>query len=260
MWDKARFEAEAKTITESTAGKESLFNAVLKTAKDYHLNREQIDRLARATNVKAFEMKFASYKGKPDRRVDFDVVDSDKIYAALEPAKTVEKKAQASYPELADELYPLGESPLRIKTASEPVKREAPKDIVRNRWLKTAAEFEAKAFANERAWDVSMNSLLTRTKTSGFHHESFEKDAFATLGDGCIFELNALRSHAKLPNTEVTPEQAAKIASQLFEVTSPEMALLKTAKAARECLAIHRQAAAHARQNADTLLKEIVRE
>lgn len=262
MWDKARFEAEAKILTESTAGKASLFDAVLKTAKDNHLNREQIDRLARATNVKAFEAKFASYKGQRDRRVDFDIVDSEKVYAALEPAKPREKQAAAWYPSLEDELFPTGPSPLQTKTASAatPAKREALPEVLVRRWQKTAEEFEAKAFANERAWDTSMNELLTRTKTSGFHRESFEKDALATLGADCLFELNALRRHAKLAASEVTEEQATKLAAHLFAVTSPETTLLKTARDARESLVRHRAAAQYARANANAILKEIVRE
>ena len=65
-------------------GGNDLATLVEKAARDNALNPEQIRRLGRAANTSVFARKYAAKRGGADRRVDFEMVDSEEIIAHLQ--------------------------------------------------------------------------------------------------------------------------------------------------------------------------------
>jgi hypothetical protein len=93
QWDSKKFEESATKIArEFNSNGGDLHALTVKTAKEQGLNQEQIRRLGRAVNVKAFEQKFASLKGAKDRIVDFDPVDPESVIGTLFNASEASEK------------------------------------------------------------------------------------------------------------------------------------------------------------------------
>lgn len=244
QWDSKKFEDKATSIArEFNGGRGDLHGLTVKAAQAEGLNEEQIRRLGRAVNVKAFEQKFASLKGASDRIVDFDPVDSEKVIGDLfakSPAS--EKKAAAVYPDLSDELRPeRGWSPEYEKTASvnilnemyQAVPKDPPLESQITHWRKVAEELRVKRAGAEMRWDGAMETLAAHSKRIYWDRDEFEKDALALHGGDVLFELNALRKTAKLDPLPATYENAEKLAAHLFGQETEDTRLLKTAQEAR---------------------------
>lgn len=240
QWDSKQFEQKASEIAKTaSAGQSSLHDLTVKLAKEKGLNEEQIRRLGRAVNVKAFEEKFASMKGKQDRIVDFDPVNPEAVIQSLfSSAPGSEKRASAAFPELADEMRgDRGWAPMQTKTASVDVKNEmlraVPKDppieSQINHWQKVAEELGVKMAGAEMRWDSSMEQLREHSRRLHWSRDEFEKDALALYGDDVLFELNALRQSAKLPELALSKHAALKLAESLFGEETEDTKLVKVA-------------------------------
>lgn len=244
QWDSKTFEEKATTIARAVnAGRGDMHDLTVKMAKDQGLNEEQIRRLGRAVNVKAFEQKFASLKGQSDRIVEFDPVDPEAVIKGLSSSSpAAEKKASAAYPELPDQMRTdRGWNASYEKTASVDVQREilnaVPKDppieSQITHWRKVAEDLRQKIAGAEMRWDAAMEELQTHSKRLYWDRDEFEKDAMALFGGDVLFELNALRKTAKLEPVEATYETATKLASHLFGEESEDTRLIKQAQEAR---------------------------
>ena len=244
QWDSKTFEEKATNIARAfNAGRGDLHDLTVKMAKDQGLNEEQIRRLGRAVNVKAFEQKFASLKGQADRIVEFDPVDPETVIKDLGASSpAAEKRASAAYPELPDQMRSdRGWNPSYEKTASVDVQREilnsVPKDppieSQINHWRKVAEDLRQKVAGAEMRWDAAMEELQAHSKRIYWDRDEFEKDAMALFGGDVLFELNALRKSAKLEPVEATYEAATKLASHLFGEETEDTRLVKQAQEAR---------------------------
>lgn len=269
QWDSKTFEEKATNIARAfNAGRGDLHDLTVKMAKDQGLNEEQIRRLGRAVNVKAFEQKFASLKGQADRIVEFDPVDPETVIkglSAISPA--AEKKASAAYPELPDQMrVERGWNASYEKTASVDVQREmlnaVPKDppieTQINHWRKVAEDLRQKSAGAEMRWDAAMEELQAHSKRIYWDRDEFEKDAMALFGGDVLFELNALRKTAKLEPVEATYETATKLASHLFGEESEDTRLIKQAHEARVAYLKATKALALAEKKAEELLQKVL--
>jgi hypothetical protein len=245
QWDSKKFEEGATKIArEFNSNGGDLHALTVKTAKEQGLNQEQIRRLGRAVNVKAFEQKFASLKGAKDRIVDFDPVDPESVISSLfSSSEASEKRAAAVYPDLVDQMKSeRGWSPAYEKTASVDVLGElfgaVPKDppieSQINHWRKVAEELRVKQAGAEIQWDGAMEELLGHSKRIYWKRDDFEKDAMALFGGDVLFELNALRTSSKLDPLPATYETAEKLASHLFGEETEDTRLIKKAADARQ--------------------------
>ena len=244
QWDSKQFDEKALDIARAfDAGRGDLHDLTVKLAKDKGLNEEQIRRLGRAVNVKAFEQKFASLKGKEDRIVEFDPVDAETVISDLfHGAPVAEKKASASYPDIPNQMRGArGWDVETVKTASMDVyaeiNRSVPKDppieSQINHWRKVAEDLNVKLAGAEMRWESAMETLVQHSKRLYWNRDEFEKDAMALHGAEVLFELNALRQGAKLVVLEVSEDQAEKLASHLFGEESEDTRLIKGAAEAR---------------------------
>jgi hypothetical protein len=240
QWDSKQFEQKASEIAKTAnAGQGSLHDLTVKLAKEKGLNEEQIRRLGRAVNVKAFEEKFASMKGKQDRIVDFEPVNSESVIQSLfSAASGSEKKASAAFPALADEMRSdRGWAPMQTKTASVDVKEEMLRAVPKappieaqiSHLQKVAEELGVKMAGAEIRWDDSMEQLREHSRRLHWNRDEFEKDALALYGDDVLFEINALRQSARLPEISLSKQAAAKLANSLFGEETEDTKLLKTA-------------------------------
>ena len=203
QWDSKTFEEKATNIARAfNAGRGDLHDLTVKMAKDQGLNEEQIRRLGRAVNVKAFEQKFASLKGQADRIVEFDPVDPETVIKDLGASSpAAEKRASAAYPELPDQMRSdRGWNPSYEKTASVDVQREilnsVPKDppieSQINHWRKVAEDLRQKVAGAEMRWDAAMEELQAHSKRIYWDRDEFEKDAMALFGGDVGDEASAV--------------------------------------------------------------------
>jgi hypothetical protein len=245
QWDNKQFEQKAQTIAKTALAKGGdLHTLTIKEAKASGLNEEQIRRLGRAVNVKAFEEKFASLKGRPDRIVEFDPVDPENVISELfTTAPVAEKRASAAYPNLSDQMRDLrGWAPAeQTKVASINVRqemdrlvpKEPPIEAQISHWTKVAEDLRTRRAGAEIRWDDSMATIKSHSQRLYWDRDEFEKDAVALYGDEVLFELNALRADARLPALELDASTATKLAAQLFGEETEDTKLLKKAAVAR---------------------------
>jgi hypothetical protein len=269
QWDNKTFEEKATSIARAVnAGSGDLHDLTVKMAKDQGLNEEQIRRLGRAVNVKAFEQKFASLKGKSDRIVEFDPVDPERVIDSLyHHAPVAEKKAAAAYPELPDQMrVERGWNSTYEKVASVDVQSEIrnaiPKDPPLesqiNHWRKVGEELKVKLAGAEMRWDAAMEDLLAHSKRIYWNRDEFEKDAMALHGGDVLFELNAMRKAAKLDPVVATYETATKLAAHLFGEESEDTALIKKAADARQDYIRSEKALKIAEEKTSDLLRKLL--
>lgn len=267
--DSKAFEEKATSIARAfNAGRGDLHDLTVKMAKDQGLNEEQIRRLGRAVNVKAFEQKFASLKGQADRIVEFDPVDPEAVIMGLSlSSPAAEKKASAAYPELPDQMRNArGWTPAYEKTASLDIQQEILKSVPKdpplesqiNHWRKVAEDLRQKIAGAEMRWDSAMEELEAHSKRIYWDRDEFEKDAMALFGGDVLFELNALRKAAKLDFVEATYETATKLATHLFGEESEDTRLIKQAQEARVAYFRAQKALKIAEENITTRVKKLV--
>lgn len=264
QWDSKRFDDHATKVAHTfAAGSTSLVELTAKLAKEHSLNEEQIRRLGRAVNVKVFEQKFASLKGKADRIVEFDPVDPEEVIQNLfkSAAPAHEKQAAAAYPDLADELNPRQEkvASVNVKQALTDALPKGPStESLIGHWRKVAEDLRVKVASAEIRWDGAMEQLLNHAKRLNWHRDEFEKNALALHGGDVLPEINAMRAVAKLPALPATYEDATKIASQVLGLDSEDTRLVKQAAAARTEYLQATRAVEQANNQVATLTKRLL--
>ena len=268
QWDSKQFDQKATDIAQAFhTGSGNLHDLTVKLSKDQGLNEEQIRRLGRAVNVKAFEQKFASLKGKADRIVEFDPVDPETVIDDLfQNATVAEKQASAAYPNLPDQMRSArGWADTTMKTASVDIDAEIQKSVPKdppiesqiNHWQKVTDELNVKVAGAEIRWDAAMETLLQHSKRLHWKREEFEKDAIALYGDEVLFEINALRGAVELPALEITKEDAVKLSSHLFGEETEDTKLIKMASEAHASYGTAIKAAAIAKAKVAELTKKV---
>lgn len=207
-WENSDFDREASAIARAFwAGHEQngapLSEIATKTARDNALNPEQIRRLCRQANTKAFEQKHAALKGAADRTPNFELADPETVIASLQSSVRAAntKEAAAEYPDLSDEYRPAlrATDPAREKVAAftsaidahlSPQKSPL---VALRRAEKTAESLRMERHALNFAWDEALSKIAAQTKYLHWDHDAFEKNAVALHGADILPELNAVR-------------------------------------------------------------------
>mgnify|MGYP001302369581 CR=1 FL=1 len=212
-WDNADFDREATAIAHAYwAGRDQngapLNELATKTARDNGLNPEQIRRLCRNANTKAFEQKHASLKGEPDRTPNFELADPEAVIASLHQTVALAhtKQAAAEYPELRDEFAPPPDPALfaqeKVAMLSHEIDsflspRRSPLVELR-RAEKLASELAVERHQLNYAWDDAVSAVAAHARYQGWNHDDFEKNAVALFGADVLPELNAVRHRCRL--------------------------------------------------------------
>jgi hypothetical protein len=249
-WDNRELDAAASRIVKEYIdgdGAGDMKSMAVKVARESGLNAEQIRRLCRAANVKAFEQKFAQLAGQPDRYAEYDPINDDSVIHELYKgaADRVEKKASISYPKLQDEMSSLRPNyvplpPEREKTASElmhaieqSIGRDPHPFTQITRSEKVATELRVRTKSAERRWNETMNDLVNITRRIYWNHDEFEKNSVALHGSHVLPELNAIRSERRMPLIDASHEKVASMQEHLIGEDSEAVQLLKMAADAR---------------------------
>jgi hypothetical protein len=245
-WDKNEFEKSATQIVNafmSTPKSASLTDLVTKAARDNSLNPEQISRLSRTVNTKAFNAKFASMKEHPDRMVDFEISNEDSVIGSLYKDAAVRTKvASEAYPELPDQLKthrqptftdPSWSGEKLAASVDAAIGTEDPaKQYIH--WNKVSSELGIQARQSEIQWNTTMKQLKEAASRVYWDHEDFEKNAIAWFGQRAYPELYAVREMRRMPIPEYTVDKLAAMQEFLVGKTTPEVNLLESAIRARE--------------------------
>lgn len=278
-WDNADFDREATAIARAYwTGREqngaALSELATKTARDNGLNPEQIRRLCRNANAKAFEQKHAALKGEPDRTPNFELADPESVIASLHHAVALShtKQAEAEYPDLPNEYAPPDDPSLfaqeKVAALSHEIDgylgpRRSPIVELR-RAEKIAAELAIERHQLNFAWDETLNAVASHASYQDWHHDDFEKNAVALFGAEVLPELNAVRHRCHLGalgDGAASDEVSAKLASlQAMWVGVPN-ALTAKLKEAMDIRAKFASLVAKQNQVAATIanLKKVVR-
>lgn len=248
QWTNVDFDQAADNIVRSFLagqgnGGDSLNELTTKCARDNSLNPEQIARLCRLTNTRAFETKLAEMQG--DKYVQFPVADADVVNMTLVENASMKTAAlcEDAYPTLGDSLASLRETPEpeQMKLAAiyadgmrvcKALPSEDP-DILHRRAKQAAERHRGLAEQAEVAWATALRTVVEKTAGSRWDHDAFEKSAFVCTNGNCLFELNSIREVLGMERLDVPNE---KVASLLDKIDAPETAvarLLKDAVAAR---------------------------
>lgn len=256
-WDNDDFDREASTLARTFwAGHDqngsALNELATKVARDHNLNPEQIRRLCRNANTKAFEQKFAALKGEPDRTPVFDLADAEAVISQMHQdvmhAHAKQAEALAEYPDLGNEYAPLPDPVVfaRAKVASlqseidDQLRPRRSPIVELRRCEKTAENLRIERGVLDLAWCEAVDGVAKLASYLGWDHDAFEKNAIALFGGDVLPELNAVRHRRKMAalGGDVDPEALhAKLASlqqQWIGIEDEPSALLKTAMAARE--------------------------
>lgn len=213
-WENSDFDREASAIARAFwAGHEQngapLSEIATKTARDNGLNPEQIRRLCRYANTKAFEQKHAALKGAEDRTPNFELADPESVISNLHAGVVSEhtKQAAAEYPDLPNEYRP---APRAMDAEREKVaaltsvidehlpNRKSPLVALR-RAEKSAEALQMERHALNFAWDEELSKIAAQTKFLHWDHDAFEKNAVALHGANVLPELNAVRHRCGMP-------------------------------------------------------------
>jgi len=252
-WTNDDFAAAADSIAKAffvgqNNGGASLNELATKCARDNSLNPEQIGRLCRLVNTRAFETKLAEMQG--DKYVQFPVADADVVSSELAGAASLKTaSADGGYPELPDGLASLRETPEPegMKLASEyadarrvcdAIKSE-PADVVHRRAKHAAERHAGLAEQAEAEWATAMRAVVEKTAGIRWDHDAFEKSALVHTGGACLFELNEIRSILGMEPLDVPAEKMAALLDRIEATETPGARLMMTAAKARLKCAEH---------------------
>lgn len=237
QWDVRTFDQQADQIVNAWASTleqngASLGTLVEKTARDNSLNPEQIRRLCRVVNSRAFNARFASM-GKQaqagDRFVDFDVAREDDVISALHKTASMATKtaSQATYPALPNEMAELrGETKevfskiayedRQTERALERVLgKDPPKTDQLMHYQKVASELRGRLALSSSKYRESIDALVKEASYINFDHNQFEKDALAVCGPDALDVLNAVRTRRNMAQIHVPTEKVAALLDML---------------------------------------------
>jgi hypothetical protein len=237
-WTKEMFEHEATRIAQLAIEKKgSLHELTVATAKLAKLNDEQIRRLARAVNSKAFNAYFEQRKTAEDRFVSFDCVDPEKVITELSASKAApyvesEREKKASYPDLPNEVVPARTPPKQpIEKTAEVMARavgpEEPPHKALIHWKAACDRLASDHRQLQIRWATGMDKLANKCRRLYWDHDSFEKHAVALYGSAVLPELQALRERLNMAPFNMEKEAADQIEATVFGVERPEHVMLK---------------------------------
>jgi hypothetical protein len=212
-WDNSDFDREASSIARAFwegygNNGAPLSEIATKVARDNSLNPEQIRRLCRTANTRAFEQKHAALKGSSDRTPSFDLADPESVIGQLyQDVKTAhEKRAFAEYPDLRDEYAPepdpawaaqekVASLNAEIGTYLRP-QRSAVAELRRHE--KAAEEFRIERATLNMQWEDCLGELNKMASYQAWDQSDFEKNVVALYGGDALPELNTLRGLRKM--------------------------------------------------------------
>lgn len=265
MWNPQDYTTHADSIADAFMsgqgmGGTPLIDLVEKTARDNALNPEQIRRLGSITNRAVFARKYAADAGKPDRRVDFELVDNEDVIGRIQGATKTASVAvrPASYPDLPDpraagfaKFAAEIPSPLHAPSKPSPAKRYAT-------IAKLASELPIELRILDESWCGDVAELAASFgKTGAQAHRDFELNALGVLGAGVVVELNAVRDKLAMPLIPDDPAKYAQAQQFIYGVPDEHTARLKRAMATRDEYAQAHTVKVHVDQEKTDLLKEI---
>lgn len=252
-WTNADFVDAADNITKAffagqNNGGASLNELATKCARDNSLNPEQIGRLCRLVNTRAFETKLAVMQG--DKYVQFPVSDADVVSSDLASAASLKTaSAPALYPDLPDGLASLRETPEpeALKLASEYANaqrvcdalKSEPADVLHKRAKSAAERHDGLAQQAEVEWATAMRALVEKTAGIRWDHDAFEKSALVHTNGACLFELNEIRSILGKEPLDVPEGKLASLLDRIDAPETPAARLMKVASEARVKCAEH---------------------
>jgi hypothetical protein len=212
-WDNSDFDREASSIARAFwegygNNGAPLSEIATKVARDNSLNPEQIRRLCRTANTRAFEQKHAALKGSSDRTPSFDLADPESVIGQLyQDVKTAhEKRAFAEYPDLRDEYAPEPDpawaaqekvASLNAEIGAYLSPQRSPFAELR-RLEKAAEDLRIERATHNMAWEDYLGELSKLASYQAWDHAEFEKNVVALYGGDALPELNALRSFKKM--------------------------------------------------------------
>jgi hypothetical protein len=262
FWDNKKYDDEATRIAKTfNAGQgqngASLTDLVEKTARQNGLNPEQIRRLSRVANIRAWEEKFAGMKAAsaPDRNVEFELTSENEVIrrlhgdaaamvsTAIKTASGDAAPAQA-FPDLQDAMdevrRPLPKESGTYKKASvEPVDLLRPRrpDMELLKLQTLADQVDVKIASARFAWRDAMQGLLDESRKITWtpaHAAEFEKAAVSLHGLSVVPEINALRRMRGEPVLPLTNEKVAALRDRIYAEPTPATDLVKAAAEARK--------------------------
>lgn len=196
MWSPDEYARQAESVADAFCagqgvGGNDLSTLVEKVARDNALNPEQIRRLGRAANTAVFGRKYASRRGEPDRRIDFDPVDAETIISRLQSSAAPQLNKVASYPDLPDpRRRPVEKTAGEVR---EPAPRAPPAVPRWSHLQKLASELPIELRQLDIRWQSNLRALAEDCRAQTHDHVSFEKNAVAVLGAEVLTELNGVR-------------------------------------------------------------------
>ncbi len=252
-WDNKRYDEEATSIAKRfVAGMEqngaSLNDLVEKTARANNLNPEQIRRLTRVSNIRAWETRYEQMKtaADPDRNVEFQVGNDIEVIRRLHGvakdtlSKTASVESPRSFPDLGNEMdmirRPEPETPAHIKVAAAPEidTRRLSMELLKMERL--AETIEVRQKASSLGWRGALEEVLRVTRNidwSTEKHAQLERDAVNAYGMEVVPELNALRRLRGEPLLELSSEKVASLNDRVVARPNRLASLLKTASEER---------------------------
>lgn len=276
QWDNKAFDAHAGRLVDAWAstigqGGASLTALVEKTARDHALAPEQVRRLCRVVNSKAFNARFeAMGKLGADRVVDFDVAKEDEVIGALhQTAAPKTAAAAATYPALRDEFAELR------TPAADPFPKEAHERRVAERELvaaippdppKTAQLLHQQRVASELRGRIAFESARVREAMSklsaaarrvGFDVDDFEKNALAAHGVSALPAINVVRARVGREPLVLPAEKTAALLDRIVGRETPETRLVGAAIQAAAEEAAYKTAAATVDETIVRLRREL---
>lgn len=268
LWDNKQYDEEGTRIAKVFAAGEgkggaSLTDLVEKTARAEGLNPEQVRRLTRVSNIRAWEQKFAGMKtaGATDRNVEFALGDENEVIRRLhgEAAAMVSaavKTASAlhgpepevsGFPDLPDAMDAVRrpvpkESGEFAKSATEtPVLASRRPDLEVLKLQRMGDEIAVKVAAEKQAWAGALQALLDESHKVSWTPDAaadFEKAAVALHGLDVVPEINALRRLRGEGALVLTNEKVAALRDRLYAEPSRATDLVKAAAVARKQYAV----------------------
>lgn len=220
MWSSDEYTLRAESVANAFCagqgvGGNDLSTLVEKVARDNALNPEQIRRLGRAANTAVFARKYASKRGEPDRRIDFEPVDPEMVIDRLQANSSPTPTKVAHYPDLPDPR-----AKTREKTAAEvidPYLKPPPPAVPRWRHLlKLSQDLPIELKQLDIRWQSNLRELAEDCRADKHDHVDFEKNAVAVLGHEIVPELNGVRDLLGLVPMVADQEKLAEAQESLL--------------------------------------------
>jgi hypothetical protein len=247
-WNENEFVERAKALArQHVASQKPINDLAEKVAREHALGPDEIRTLVRMTNVQVFQEKFAGMSD--DKMVTFPTGDPELVIHNIVNNACDDKPAQSANiynDKLAYEVPDFMESvrkgvvfdePATEKVAAEDDGVPSPrKDELVMSMQKLAQDMDIERISKGQRWETKLaelTKLLRRAPGYGIDFATFEKDAFASFGEGVRTELETLSQDLRLKSTLADSEKVAHLQEYHVSKDSPELRLLKEAMETR---------------------------